>query len=256
MATFGITMVKNEEDVIGYTLQNMVEQVNHVIVADNLSTDNTRDILHGFGSSVTVVDDKDPAYRQSEKMTALANRAKSLGATWVVPFDADEWWEPLKASTIKEALAGLDQDVAIAKMYNFVPTDEDTVDCRNPVLRMSWRLKEWNPLHKVACRTHQGLVIEMGNHAATYPYQSVRAVDDVLRVRHYPWRSPEQFVNKAVQGGRALALTDLPDHMGAHWRQYNALVEREGPEALRAVFQEHFYYKSPTLHGNLEFDPL
>ena len=256
MTTFGISMVKNEFDIIGYTLQNMVEQVDHVIIADNMSTDNTRDILEGFGDKVTVVEDNDPAYRQSEKMTKLAIQAKSEGATWVVPFDADEHWEAIKGGTIADALRGLDQDVAIAKMYNFVPTEDDSLDCLNPTLRMSYRLKEWNPLHKVACRTHSGLVIEMGNHSATYPYQSVRAADDVLRVRHYPWRSPDQFVNKAVQGGRALALTDLPDHMGAHWRQYNALVEEHGPEALKAVFEEHFYYKNPSIHGALEYDPI
>mgnify|MGYP003439045498 CR=1 FL=1 len=35
MATFGITMVKDEADIVATTVTNMLAQVDHVIVADN-----------------------------------------------------------------------------------------------------------------------------------------------------------------------------------------------------------------------------
>ena len=91
MSTIAVTMVKNEQDIVGPIIEHMVGQVDHVIVADNMSTDDTRAILNDFGDSITVIDDLDPAYEQSKKMSALAQQALLLGAEWVVPFDADEY---------------------------------------------------------------------------------------------------------------------------------------------------------------------
>ena len=89
---FGICMVRDGGDIIGYIVEHMMSEVDHVIVADNLSSDDTRPILEKFGSKITLLEDNDPAYRQSEKMTYLSQVANRLGAEWVVPFDADEWW--------------------------------------------------------------------------------------------------------------------------------------------------------------------
>lgn len=97
MTTVAVCMARDEADVIGSTVAHMLAQVDAVIVADNLSTDRTREILDEMASAhpgrLVVVEDPDPAYRQSEKMTALALRARlDFGAEWIVPFDADEVW--------------------------------------------------------------------------------------------------------------------------------------------------------------------
>lgn len=76
MTVFGICMAKNEEDIIGPVVEHMMSEVDHVIVADNLSQDNTRSILDSLTGNITVIDDLEPAYRQSEKMTHLAMVAK------------------------------------------------------------------------------------------------------------------------------------------------------------------------------------
>ena len=253
MTTVAVTMVKNEADIIAATVGHMLTQVDHVIVADNGSTDGTRDILADLPCEV--IDDPDPAYRQSEKMTGLAHRVRlEHGAEWVVPFDADEiWYSPF--GRIADVLAGLDDyAVAPADLYDHVPTATDPND-PDPVRRIGWRRREPGPLPKVACRAHPQLTVEMGNHAAHYGVFEPKAVTGQLIVRHFPYRTAEQMLAKAVQGAAALRLTDLPDSAGAHWRAYADLAAASGPEAIEDVFRTWFWSPDPQSDPDLIFDP-
>jgi glycosyltransferase involved in cell wall biosynthesis len=87
MSVWGVSMVKDEADIVRWTVATIVEQVDHVLVADNGSTDGTRQLVESVGAEV--VDDPEPAYYQSDKMSHLARVAASRGADWIVPFDAD-----------------------------------------------------------------------------------------------------------------------------------------------------------------------
>ena len=252
---FGICMVRNADDIIGYIVEHMIAEVDHVIVADNLSDDNTRSILEKFGNSISLLEDNDPAYRQSEKMTHLANVAKKHGAEWVVPFDADEWWYSPSGGTIKDAILSVGLDVYQASMYDHRPTGVDSED-PNPMKRIAWRNASPAPMQKVACRVKEGLVIEMGNHSVTYPNPSeTSSAHGLLEIRHYPYRTAEQFVDKAVVGAMALDLTDLPYWQGQHWRDYHKIVENHGEEALKDVFRQYFWSSDPATDGFV-FDPI
>lgn len=250
---FGICMVRDAEDIIGYIVEHMIEEVDRVIVADNLSQDKTRSILDKFGSQITLVEDNEPAYRQSEKMTALAMLAKKLGAEWVVPFDADEWWYS-PHGRMADIIRDNNFCINVAPMYDHVPTGVDGTD-DNPMKRIAYRRSEVNPLHKVACRVTGDLTIEMGNHNATYATHMPTYVDTLLEVRHYPYRNAEQFVDKAVVGALALDLTDLPFETGQHWRQYAEIAKTQGDEALKDVFRKWFWTSDPVKEG-LVFDPI
>jgi hypothetical protein len=108
------------------------------------------------------------------------------------------------------------------------------------------------PLPKVAFRWQDGAVIHQGNHGVTLP----TAASSVggLEVRHFPYRSVEQFVRKARNGAAAYAATDLPVDVGAHWRSYGELLERYGEEVLHDVFRRHFWFLSPADAG-MVLDP-
>lgn len=253
--TYAVTMVKNEADVIAGTIRHMAGEVDHVIVSDNGSTDGTRDILadlaHGLG--ITVLDDPDPAYYQSRKMTELANRAACMGAEWIVPFDADELWYS-RAGRIADVLAATPADLPIAnaELFNHFPTAIDP-DTGCPFTSIVWRGREPGRLPKVACRWRPGAVIHQGNHGVTLPGDGFSAT--ILEVRHFQYRTAEQFVNKAMQGAAAYAAApDLPADMGAHWRAYGEIARRHGVEALAEVFRAHFWHLSPTDAG-LVLDP-
>ena len=268
MTTVAVTMVKDEADVIGFTVRHMLAEVDRVLVADNLSTDGTRDVLDELAASsagrLVVVDDPDPRYHQSAKMTALALRARlDMGAEWVVPFDADEWWySPF--GRIADVLAGVAPQwlIAPAQLFDHVATAEDDLDELDPIRRLGFRRRNRNPLPKVACRWREDLTIEQGNHDATYAGGGTRFAEHLV-VRHFPYRSIEQLVRKVRNGAAAYRATDLPEHFGAHWRQWGDLLDQRGEEAIAELFRTWYWRDRPrepielggTWEPSLLFDP-
>lgn len=253
LSTFGVSMVKDEADVVEGTLRHMADEVDHLIVADNGSTDGTREILAQLADELplTVTDDPDPAYYQSVKMTRLAQRAAEADAIWVVPFDADELWFA-RGGPLREVLPVLPPaNVAVALLTNHFSTAIDPSE-GDPFRRMVWRSAEPAPLGKMAFRWEPGAVIHQGNHGVTLPSGQVPV--DALEVRHFPYRSVEQFLNKARNGAAAYRAADLPEDQGAHWRAYGDILERLGEEGLADVYRQHMWYLSPTDSG-LVLDP-
>lgn len=205
----GVTMVRDEADIIGWTLSHLLNQVDHVVVADNLSIDRTPDILASF-DRVTVIPDLDPAYTQSIKMTRLAHLAGDMGADWVVPFDADEaWWLPD---------LDIDATVVTCNPHVYVPQPTDGED-PNPIARFRWRLPDPEPQHKVIFRYHPNASIHMGQHDVDR--SGPRATG--TSVRHYQYRSLEQVRRKVTNGVGAYNASSLSKIYGSHWRDLDAL---------------------------------
>lgn len=255
ITTAGVAMVKDEADVLAGTLRHILDEVDFVVVADNNSSDGTRGILDEVGDEnpgrVVVVDNPDVAYYQSEWMTRLADMAHhEFGATWIVPFDADELWV-FRGNRIRDELMGCDCAVVAAELFNYFPSAVD-LEGDDPFRTIRWRQRKAAPLPKVAYRWEPGAVIHQGNHGVSLPSGGVTTSG--LQVSHFPYRSADQFVRKARNGAAAYAATDLPADVGAHWRGYGDLLERRGENALRDVFRTYFWNLSPADAG-LVLDP-
>lgn len=263
MSVWGVTMMKDEEDVAYGVIAHMACELDGIIVADNNSTDNTRlelqrakDELARSGHAlesvcqIEIVDDPEVGYYQSRKMTDLARRAVSYGADWIVPFDADEIWtaEHQIAKTLKEMPGHI--SVVTAALYNHFCTALDR-EQGTPFERIVWRQKQPGVLPKVAFRWASTATILQGNHAVVGT-----AGDTVggLEIRHFPYRSWEHFRRKAINGAAAYAATDLSEHEGAHWRGYGQILERHGDEALREVYDRYYSFLSPVDEG-MVLDP-
>lgn len=249
MTTVGICMARDEAEIIGYTVAHMLTQVDHVIVADNLSADKTAKVAASAGA--WVLEDNDPAYRQSEKMTHLASvAADSLHATWIVPFDADEFWYSPEGR-LGTALDSLAPQwlTATATLYDHVPTAVDGTD-PHPARRITWRRDYPGALPKVACRWRDDLVINMGNHSATYQ-GGTTTYPNLVELRHFQYRSAEHMIRKVRNGVAALrAAPEIPPEMGQHWRDYAGILESEnGEEKLADVFRTWFWSADPVNDG-------
>lgn len=239
---WAIAMVKDESDIVGTTVSHMAAQVDHVLVADNSSTDGTRELLDALPCDV--VDEERVGYYQSERMSELAAVARRLGAEWVVPFDADEVWLP-DEGRIADVLAHMPDEAMVchATVFDHVAVPDEALS--------SWRRAEPLPLHKVACRAVEGLMIHQGNHDASFPgVEWPLRVGNALEIRHFPYRSPEQFIRKVRNGYAAYAATDLPETTGQHWREYGRLTD----EQLREHFHRWFHSSDPESDG-LIHDP-
>ncbi|WP_294603176.1 glycosyltransferase family 2 protein [uncultured Rothia sp.] len=207
---WGITMVKNEADIIEQTIRHLLNQgVEQILVADNGSTDGTYELLQELSKTlpVHVIQDREVAYYQSEKMTWLADQVTEAGAEWIVPFDADEFWYGVSAPLAEVLRSQKGRAIELTKLYNIFPNLDGT--SFNIDSKPYWDLK-------VCFSAWKGAVITMGNHEVVTP--GVQKLDEVAII-HYPWRSIEQFTRKMQQGAKALEATDLPEHMGYHWRQ-------------------------------------
>lgn len=253
MTVIGISLAKNNIDIIGVGIEHMLTQVDHVIVSDNNSTDGARELLTKY--PITILDDPEPGYFQSRKMTALAKVARNMGADWVVPFDSDEiWYSPF--GTIKEVLGDISPQwlIAPADLYDHVTSTEDDPEELNPVKRIGWRRSYKGVLPKVACRWREDLVIEQGNHSARYDGGSTNQ-NGLLVIRHYPYRSTDQFIRKVRDGVAAYAATDLPESSGAHWKDYGRILDSMGEAGIEQVYNTWFHLDAPETLDGVIYDP-
>jgi len=220
---FAIAMVKDEADIIEYTIKHLLcEDIDNFIILDNMSSDGTRDILEDLAreyKNILIEDDFEVAYYQSLKMTNLANKAVSNGADWIIPFDADEVWYATSGETLGSELRSLSEPIAVAKVFDHFPTSDDPVG-DNPIKTILHKepLPEIWPC--VAFRAEDDFEILQGNHNVI---RSGERNYNAVEIRHFQYRSFEQFKRKLRNGKIAYDATNLPEGEGAHWRQMGAL---------------------------------
>lgn len=225
-SVFAIAMVKTEDDILHHTLNHLITQgVDHFIIANNLSSDNTGLILDSFDqrfpSRFTILEDREPGYYQAQKMNTLMTAAVDQGADIILPFDADGLWISRKSDqTVAQVPRGTEADVYVAEVWDMVGKPETD----NPLLDMAWREPVIKSLPSVAFRWEPNCHITQGNHDVIH--SGIRDHTS-LYIRHYQYRSLSQFRQKVRQGKAAYDATDLPEGHGYHWRSKGAMGDSE-----------------------------
>lgn len=219
-AVAAVTMVKNEQDIIADTINHLLSQgVDYVLVADNKSTDSTPEILEELSRDrrVGIAKDNVDAYFQSEKMSNLARTVSNMGARWIIPFDADEFWYS-EEGKVGEFLRASEGKRFPAKVHNAFPSSNG--------LEELWVDQGHEIQPKTAFRKFPLAFPTMGNHFAVRPGE----FQEGLHVVHFPWRSKEQLRQKSRTGSLALKLANADAGIGSQWTgiqyQNEAAVDR------------------------------
>lgn len=259
LKVFAVGLVKDEIDCLPYTIEHwLTQELDGILLADNMSDDGTRDVIHDYArkypSLIHPLDDKEIAWKQSAKMTELSRRAAKRGADWIIPFDADEWWRGINGHPVGEILRTCPHPIVGAKIWHYFATELDDLREPNPYKRMTWRNKEPSGLHKVAFRWQDGVRLEAGNHSLHRGGDRLMDYEYGIEMRHFPYRSAEQFLHGIENGYAALKATGFSRDYGGHWWMYGEHLDKAGPESLKQWWRDHFYHKRPE--DTLTYDPL
>lgn len=245
-----VTMVRDEADVIETVLRHLFAHgVDEILIADNLSTDETPQILKGLedeGLPLVVLRDDEVGYYQDVKMSRLAKQAHDRGADWVLPFDADEIWYPANGGTLRGFFSEETADIIEGHGWDHLVTVREgaVMDFGGPqwfdldrgaFSRM--RRAHQQTLPKVAFRACENPYVHMGNHDVNRNQgQQVRT--DGLLYRHFQYRSLEQYIRKVRNGREAYEASDLHYLYGTHWREAGALSDDELAERWHVMCRE------------------
>ncbi|HEX6137045.1 MAG TPA: glycosyltransferase family 2 protein [Casimicrobiaceae bacterium] len=114
MRLFGITILRNEADIVEAWVRHNLTVLDGMAVVDHGSMDGTSDILDALqreGLPLRVMRDASPGFFQAERMTALARQTlvrERADFTFVI--DADEFIKAESRASLERALAEIPPD--------------------------------------------------------------------------------------------------------------------------------------------------
>jgi hypothetical protein len=246
---WAISLIRDEEDIIGYTLAHLVAQgIDGILLQDNGSIDSTVERVREFNPypSIPVIlrveDGGDIPYNQSSNMSALAEEAASLGAGHIIPFDADELWY-CNLGPVAEIIRKNNYACHhVYQWFHYCTVRDDPAEL-NPYKRMKYRAEDASPWRKVCFRSVPGVKIGGGNHTVCYsdgnsiergPYADIR-------IRHFPCRSFKQMAAKIIRHGRGMDAEHPGDPgWGKDGPVHNILYrgfQKEGIEYLERAWE-------------------
>ena len=247
----GLSMVKNEQDIIEPFVRHNLQFVDFLVILDNNSVDGTREILSLLmkeNDKVIVTDVASSAYAQSERMTLLMHSCQaSLYADYFVFLDADEFIDCKSREYFENCISKIPSGgygKVPWKSYVLVPTDgaSENID---PPRSMSWRRRdEGEQWYKAVVRLDglywHDLVVSQGNHSISSSdgrHVPSTVINDCF-LNHYPLRSLNQFTAKCVVGWMAYLAKDplatqkvARGELGYHWYENFKMISA-GASAL------------------------
>ncbi len=211
MKIVSISWVRNEADVIETFVRHHCAFLDHMILIDNRSTDNTREILSKLKEEGLPLDlriDDSFAHLQGEALTAVLGELRGNAPDYVLPLDADEFLWTNEGENVRMALEKLPTDIAsLVRWHTYVPMPgDDPAECnvlkrvrqRRAIERPQW-FKVIIP-KKLLLGT---MKLRMGSHALvdeTSNRNAEHCESSSLFLGHFPVRSPDQIAGKVFGG--------------------------------------------------------
>lgn len=244
MRVFGFCIVRDDPEIIGLSVRHHLRTgVDHVLLVDNGSSDETREIVEELGREKGVTSWRDESdWQQAAISTELAREAFRLGADWVVPFDADEFWVA-SGPGLRQLLSSSRAGALEALVVNFIQKRSERAAGADELLSMTRRIAQpTGPFErtrelvesrqiafvemlyppKFISRATAELAIGPGNHEVAGLTGPVEPTDSV-RCLHAPLRSLASLNAKADQALRQ-EQAGWPADLGWHARHFRRMI--------------------------------
>jgi SAM-dependent methyltransferase len=258
----GLSLVKNEADVIEPFVRHNLQYLDALFVADNGSVDRTRQILVALqheGLPLIVFDDPVAAYTQSEKMTRmLRGVSAAVLPDFVLTLDADEFIDCESRHAFLDQLnlipvrgAGLIR----WKTYVLTPGNLDRESSDPPRSLTKRRTLERPQYFKVALRLdgryQPDIVLIQGNHSALGAGGTLLPQVELsgISFAHVPVRGAAQLASKAVVGWMAYLAKDRNarrSDLAYQWREaFDVVLAKGGVPNDELTLRSMLYAQDP-----------
>jgi hypothetical protein len=250
MKLVGISMVRNEADILELFIRHNLAYLDHMLVLDHGSTDETAPLLRALaaeGMPLTLLSHKGLAFDQARITTDMLQIAfQKFGADSVFPLDADEFIRCASRLHLEALLQAHSDHQALAISWPVYVSAEGSEAEADPLRRHCWRVSTAKPsLPKVVVQrsitARSQFALMPGNHAVLVPagngaarkLKDVQIPFDDLALAHLPFRSADQLMAKVLVGwlNSRLHYRDRPEmhRLGWHWRSLFERIRQKGP---------------------------
>lgn len=216
MKIVGISIVRNEADVIETFVRYHLRILDAMIVVNHRSADATDSILRSIereGLPIRVLQESGLELQQGRVLSRVMRSAvQDMNADWVLPIDADEFIVSKTNEPVRSVIQKLPPDNTVKISWrSHIPMATDDPSAPNIMKRMRHHATvERSPLPKIlvprALAAKRGAEIAAGNHALVTrsllgkEKELPRTSTDQLALAHYPVRSQEQIMTKIFVG--------------------------------------------------------
>jgi len=262
MRLIGITRVLNEDDIVEAFIRHHATMVDHHVILDNGSSDDTLNILRALkdeGLAVTVFQNKSSYFNEASYNTELFKHARhAFAADWAIFLDTDEF---INTRHTPQGLRGLLQSLPSTEvclgLENLTYFDHPSDDPSQPIVPLRMRYREKPAQRQLAKMfVHASLAavnvtIDAGQHEVLVDGQTIKPYGDHhLSLAHYYRRSAWQTISKSVLGYLKVVAAPKAEREKNRAVHYNDIFKflRDEPERL---FQPGFL--NPTY---AEIDPV
>ena len=206
MRILGITVVRNEADIIGEMLRSAMQWADRVFVLDNGSTDGTWEIVNELAGEQVVPWKQDfRPFRntmRAEVFQAFRHEAKP-GDWWCHRLDADEFYVDDPRSFLGAVPAGHHVVYKRSIEYTITAEDVEEYEFTGRFAEDRDKIRYFAPKAHVERRFFRYRTrFSWPTHVETPRYMGV-AHPEPITVRHYPRRSPQQ-IQERLEARRAV----------------------------------------------------
>ncbi|MGB3243937.1 MAG: glycosyltransferase family 2 protein [Sulfitobacter sp.] len=219
----GVTVVRNEADIIETMVRQNLHFLDHLVVIDNHSIDETPDIVGRLGDQGLPCELRSDGRRNHVQHIILSEFLnecqKNFDPKRVIVLDADEMIKAEKVEFTAEMSSS--EDIIDLPWATYVPTSDDDPEARSFLSQITRRRAFESPNYtKVTIpKRYLGSVdLGPGSHGLKVKGKKITGqVSETTKLAHFPVRTSEQLLGKVMLGAWNVRTRKHRSSEAFHW---------------------------------------